>query len=463
MSITPNPYNNEQFSLFIHKLYLEYSNINPIEILYSKFEKYFHINTNFLDYINIALEYNLSVTFALLFYDRDCNKGNGNKQNFIEAMSFIGVINPHLLKLHFKNIPIYGCYSDLFKIINVLNNKYKDHYHYHIIYDFIIEYICNQLTLDINDLVNGQSISMLAKWIPSEKKSMNKKIKVLESICKKIYNIDTNINSYYYMKFRKEYLRPLRQKLNLLETHMCNHNIENIKNFEYIPYRASNKYHKYLKRNNIITQNYKNIYNNDSIVTDNIMKTINFYDIINLYSLPNSIVNERVEQQWKLLLNELLIYDNNKIVVYNCTNNYSISHLITILLERTVSDNSLYYQLDNITNNNIDFSKIDLAKLDNKPHRIYILVDKPIDDNIYQIKFHYNTDIEIVVWNMSISSNNILPITIDNNIIYVNGYNNNILEFLIKTKKICIDNIINYIILDKRYKDINILNNIKNK
>jgi hypothetical protein len=86
----------------------------------------------------------------------------------------------------------------------------------------------------------GYPISLLAKWIPSEKKQLNKNNYITKSITRQLYEED---EKQPYKRFRKEYLTPLRYYLKIVENYMCSNRWEEI-DFSIVPSCAMNRLKK---------------------------------------------------------------------------------------------------------------------------------------------------------------------------------------------------------------------------
>ncbi len=98
--------------------------------------------------------------------------------------------------------------------------------------DVYVETVVKQLREDVAALAEGKPVSLCAKWIPSEK---SKHGDVYKSIVK-AYNMN-------YADFRKQVLVPLRRKIDILETKLCNRDYSSI-DYEKVPSVAMNKHSK---------------------------------------------------------------------------------------------------------------------------------------------------------------------------------------------------------------------------
>ena len=174
--------------------------------------------------MNECMKINPYKTIAIIFNCRDRKNGKKEKKISNDAMKWIK--KNYWTKTYEGNIynyiNKYGCWND------ILTKKYVD------LYDFEIQLIAEQLIKDKKNLELNEPISLCAKWAPSENKKYDKRNNISEKIALKIYSIlDNNnelsdeINKKYkfqnkYKEFyRKMYLTPLRNKINIIEKLMC--------------------------------------------------------------------------------------------------------------------------------------------------------------------------------------------------------------------------------------------------
>lgn len=97
-----------------------------------------------------------------MFYLRDPRGGEGRVAIFYSLLSQLHEINPDLAITVLPLIPEYGSWDDMFTIaakFPVFKNE-------------VLRLAEQQLSKDEANLANGQPISMFAKWVPDEKKSL---------------------------------------------------------------------------------------------------------------------------------------------------------------------------------------------------------------------------------------------------------------------------------------------------
>lgn len=156
-------------------------------------------------YLNWAVGENLIYTILLSFYVRDCRGGKGERDigrkclNYIVSSSTNGA---DLIRRVLPQIPEYGRWDD---VILLITNP--------ILRPYILELIKETLDNDLILMQNNQSVSLCAKWLPSENHKLDN---------------DTNFIKYFikYMKcskqdYRKKYLSPLRKYIDIVERKIC--------------------------------------------------------------------------------------------------------------------------------------------------------------------------------------------------------------------------------------------------
>lgn len=172
-------------------------------------------------YFDDAWEIDALRTLRFVFYLRDCRKGKGEKKLFralVRHMRESGKIDH--LKVNLQLIPEYGSWKDI--PLCFLGTKLES---------LSIILMVDQLKRD----KNTEHPSLCAKYVPSEGGAMDRKHKVAKKIAEQL---NVSLTGY-----RKEYLVPLRKKLQIVEREMCANEWDNI-NYEHVPSIASMKYQK---------------------------------------------------------------------------------------------------------------------------------------------------------------------------------------------------------------------------
>lgn len=143
-------------------------------------------------------------TMKIIFYIRDCRGGKGSRDLFYLAITSLAVEHSEELEKYIKHIPFYGRYKDLLYLLGTQNEK------------AMLKIYAEQLIQDKKALLENRPISLAAKYAPSEGSATDVKYDAVNTLCK-FMRISR-------AKYRKQYLFPLRKKLDILERHMTNNN-----------------------------------------------------------------------------------------------------------------------------------------------------------------------------------------------------------------------------------------------
>lgn len=449
---------------------METNKFNPIILFYLFMNKKV-MNDSIDKYISNSWDINPHKTLAIIFNNRDKYKGNGNKDMSYNAMNWLRKNHNIIYRLNLENyISKYGCWNDIFKFIdNNDDNSYE------------INFVANQLIKDKTNLDNGNEISLCAKWCPNQNKKNAFKIA-------NYLFIDTNENNLMEL-YRKKYLSPLRKKLNLLETKLCNKEFDKIE-YENISNNALNKY------KNTFIRHDKNRFNKyiNNINKNNSYNNLNPDDLVKYY-LNNNKYNENIENQWKTtviktkynntlnnmipvinltLLNPIIIA--LALLISNCSNEIFKNKIILFSKNPTINNLnenlSLFDQINYIktlkTDNVINFNKLyDLIlhetikndSIENIPTNIICLSNNDIKDSSFTIEYIHNilnnNNVKfninnlkmpkLIYWNLSNKLN--YPI-IDNyyNASFLSGTYKNIINVFIKYQDISTDKYLDQIL-----------------
>jgi len=173
-------------------------------------------------YLKECVNYSVDDTFKLLFQLRDREKeGKGERSAFLTSFNFL-LMNSDVTRdrclANLENVPYYGRWKDLFDIYsaNQLDDTLRDE---------ILDYTAEQLE---TDLANSQSdkdeirrsVSLCAKWIPSEGHGVDKKCGFTSHLAKYMQLTKGEL--------RKRYITPLRQHINVTERLICSQRFEEI-------------------------------------------------------------------------------------------------------------------------------------------------------------------------------------------------------------------------------------------
>ena len=91
----------------------------------------------------------------ILFYARDIREGLGERRVFRVILSWLAKNEPEAVRKNLENIAEYGRYDDLVVLLGTPCE------------DALIRHIRSGLERDLEAMKQGQSVSLLAKWLPS--------------------------------------------------------------------------------------------------------------------------------------------------------------------------------------------------------------------------------------------------------------------------------------------------------
>ena len=165
-----------------------------------------------------------------LFYARDAREGAGERRFFREVIKSLATYSPiHVIKV-LPLIPEYGRYDDLWVLLEGVNLAVTRE---------VLELVRAQIKEDIAHFFRGESISLLAKWLPSANAS-SKQTKHYASIIRKAIGFSEK-------KYRNM-LTSLRKHLNVVETKMSAKEWTDI-DYEAVPAKANLVYNNAFLRN----------------------------------------------------------------------------------------------------------------------------------------------------------------------------------------------------------------------
>lgn len=168
----------------------------------------------------IAYAENPLMALRALFYMRDVRGGQGERDIFRACISEVNT--EHLLK-NLQHIPYFGRYDDLFSLGT----------------EMVGDFIKGQLEKDEKGMKAGESISLLAKWMPSENTS-SERTKALAKSLRRVLGMKP-------AEYRKRVV-ALRKYIKLLEQKMSAKDWPSV-DYEKIPSQAMRKHTKAFKRN----------------------------------------------------------------------------------------------------------------------------------------------------------------------------------------------------------------------
>jgi hypothetical protein len=161
---------------------------------------------------------NLTDTFILAFYIRDCRGGQGHRDLGRKMLTWLFQNYPEEYNKIFKLIPEYGRYDDLFTVfpnsVNITSEKQLE------VQQNVVKYFCEKLHASRLNMVKGEPTDLIGKWTASENDTDDKKYKIVKTICDEM-----KITPKFY---RVNYTSPLRAYLDVVERKMAGNKWEDI-------------------------------------------------------------------------------------------------------------------------------------------------------------------------------------------------------------------------------------------
>jgi hypothetical protein len=152
-------------------------------------------------------------TMKIIFNSRDCRGGKGDRAPFFTAMTLVSREYPERFAMNIDYVPEYGRWSDMVQLYSLITDESHKH--------MIIDIVATQLNADLLNMTEGQSVSLLAKWLPTESKKMDRCCgEFVSAMCDRL-GIRSGRSNYAMMMYRKKWISPLREYLRVTERLMC--------------------------------------------------------------------------------------------------------------------------------------------------------------------------------------------------------------------------------------------------
>lgn len=236
--------------------------------------------------LNASWEENALDTLRLIFQTRHCRGGKGEKAIFHESMHWlIDTGKTRHLEANFAFIPEYGSWKDL---LSLLDTPLRIR---------TLNTFASQLKKDkiaMNEASGSDarpSISLCAKWAPTEKGARDRKEKVVKELATLLCTNEAG--------YRKEYLVPLREHLRVVESLMCTGKWSDI-NFAGVPSIAHHKYRKAFSKHD--ESRYCSYLEAVKAGKTDIKAGVMEPHILVAHYLKHGVYNETIELQWKSLV-----------------------------------------------------------------------------------------------------------------------------------------------------------------
>lgn len=441
-------------------------------------------------YIHKALGEDVNDTFILAFNSRDPRGGKGERTIGRKMLQYLFENQPEKFRRVVHLIPEYGRWDDLLQFFPKS--------------DFVLSLFCEKLKEDKQLMLEGKPISLCAKWAPSEGDSDDKKYGLVSLICNKM-----NISK---REYRKDYISPLREYLDIVERYMCTkrwHEIE----YSKVPSCAMKKLKKAFERNAPEAFNeWKKSLERGEVKVN--AKVLHPHELVRELRINGS--DTVLEAQWKVIEDEvrnlgtlkdsLVVVDTSSsmhspnylpfdiavalgIMISSVTEGVFKGHVITfndIPQFVKINDGNLFERFNQVksipwggsTNLQATFDmildKAKLAKLkqSDMPKRLFIISDMQFNDiegygsyyskrestNLEEIDRKYKESgykrPDIVFWNVNGSSEDFPATTKDDGTCLVSGASPAILKSILKAKEFNSYSILREELDSERYKQV---------
>lgn len=214
-----------------------------------------------------------------LFFARDIRGGMGERRLFRVCMKSVAMQSPKLVEAVIHLVPEYGRWDDLWELLDI-----NEQLHHRII--FLMK---EQLAKDIIHMKRGESISILAKWMPSVNTSSEKTRRLARYFAKEL-----GVTERQYRKV----LSGLRNKLNVTEKMMSAKQWQDI-DYQAVPSKANLLYKDAFLRHDEERRNeyLKALQNGKKKIN---ASTLFPHDVVHKYGW-GSKVDVTIEELWKNL------------------------------------------------------------------------------------------------------------------------------------------------------------------
>lgn len=475
----------------------------------SKFRNMLNNKESLWEMFYPALMQNPRYALKWLLYLRDIRYGIGERDAFRDLLYNL-IVNTKVDSYFIKtcNIQEYGRYDDLIDIYFRLydDKKLSKIKRINNIKNIIIDIIKEQLLLDLANSKNNRSVSLLAKWMPTESTSSLKNRRRAKILMNKLN---------YSPKRYRQILVLLRKKIDIVEAKMSTNNWDKII-YENVPSKANLLYSrafinhdserrlKYiddLSNNKTkinskalflheIVSKYKKEYERNEVLESmwkNIPKPDNFSDTL--------VVRDGSGSMWLRLPNSTstILDVANALTIYCSENNKTFKNKFITFSQRAeivdlTSCTNLYEKLKKL-DGYYDYSNTDIANVFNLilktaikeklskedlPKNILIVSDMQFDevnsydiDSLFEIinkkykKAGYEMP-KLIFWNVSYYDNTIPMKNNKNGLILLSGYSTSLMRMVCSTE---LDpfKALREILNNKRYSIINTITNKKIK
>lgn len=156
----------------------------------------------------------------VLFYFRDIREGQGERKVFRICFNWLAKNHKDVALHNIENVPFYGRWDDLYTLFDT-DLEFT-----------ALQVISRQLHLDLVNMVNGESVSLLGKWLKSENTSSKESCRLARKTRESL--------GWSSRTYRKN-LSALRKYIDVVEVKMCANEWNDI-NYQKVPSKAVMNY-----------------------------------------------------------------------------------------------------------------------------------------------------------------------------------------------------------------------------
>lgn len=216
----------------------------------------------------------------MLFYAGNIRGGLGERRTFKLCLKALAQYNPQVVIDNIPNIPYYNRFDSLFVLIGTSAEAE------------MWKYVEKTLLQDMKSAQKNKPISLLAKWMPSEKASSKK--------TRENYHRALSALKLTPRKYRKM-LSYLRSYIDVTECKMSDNNWEEI-NYSTVPSHAMKNYSTTFTKHD--EERFTKYMTDVRVGKEKINASTLFpYDLVKAYFSANKNIDTVVEEQWKALPN----------------------------------------------------------------------------------------------------------------------------------------------------------------
>ena len=194
-----------------------------------------------LDMFSLAWEEDPMDTMRICFYKRDCREGEGERRVFQLFSKWLIANHPDYLLENLEMIPYFGYWKDLLELFikkeqNLFHLITSEEATLQDINEQAVEsatllIILDQLKEDHKNMLAGKTVSFLGKWLPTENCAHDREYDSVNKIC---LHLGIGTGNRAKRIYRKKYLTPLREYLQVVESLMSARKWDEIK-FNNVP------------------------------------------------------------------------------------------------------------------------------------------------------------------------------------------------------------------------------------